>query len=373
MVRLLFAAGGTAGHINPALAIAEYFKDNLKDVQIEFVVTPNGMDKKLITRAGYKFNPIKIRGLKRKITIQNLFKNMNALYLFLQSNFKSREIIKKFKPNIVIGTGGYICASIILQAHRMGIKTAIHEQNAYPGITNKFLAKKADIVFLAVEEAKKKLPKCNAIVVGNPLRKNVLTKTKEQARQLLKMDDEFCILSFGGSLGSVKINEIAADLMEWHNKFKKINHIHGMGRLGVQCFPKMLEKRNVNVSANPKLYIRNYIYNMDTCLAAADLVICRSGALTISELQATGKASILIPSPNVSENHQYHNAVVLEKQKAAIVIEEKNYDKKFLIKTVKSFYEDKNKLQMYSKNASKMAIKNTTERIFKEINKLIAL
>ena len=164
------------------------------------------MEKKLVKRAGYPFNPIKICGFKRKLNVKNVFKNANALYLFLKSNFKSREILKKFKPDIVIGTGGYACSSILLQANRLKIKTAIHEQNAYPGVTNKFLAKKVDLVFLAVKEALKKLPHCNAVVVGNPLRKNVLTKTKQKARELLKMDDEFCILSFGGSLGAVKIN-----------------------------------------------------------------------------------------------------------------------------------------------------------------------
>ena len=370
-MKILFVAGGTAGHINPALAIADYFKDKIQNIEIEFAGNPNGMEAKLIKKTGYKFNPIKVRGFKRHISIKNFFKNANALYLFLMSNFKSKEILKKFNPDIVIGTGGYTCASVIIQANRMKIKTAIHEQNAYPGITNKFLAKKADIVFLAVEEAKKKLPPCKSVVVGNPLRKNVLTKTKKQAREILNMDDNFCILSFGGSLGAVKINEIAADLIEWHNKFKKINHIHGMGSLGAQCFPKMLSDRNIVVSNNPRLYIRNYIYNMDICLAACDLVICRSGALTISELQATGKPSILIPSPNVAENHQYYNALVLENKKAAVVIEEKNYDKHFLIKTVKSFYEDKNKLEEYSKNAYSLAVKNTTELILKEIKKLL--
>ena len=370
-MKMLLVAGGTAGHINPALAIAEHFKENCKNIEIQFAGTPNGMEANLVAKAGYVFNPIKICGFKRKLNLKNFLKNANALYLFLKSSFKSREILKNFKPDIVIGTGGYASGSVVLQAHKMGIKTAIHEQNAYPGITNKFLSRKVDLVFLAVEEAKKKLPLCNTMVVGNPLRKNVLTKTKKQARESLNMDDGFCILSFGGSLGAIKINEIAADLIQWHNKFKKINHIHAMGRLGAQCFPKMLAERNIDASKNPKLYIRNYIYNMATCLAAADLVICRSGALTLSELQATGKPSILIPSPNVAENHQYHNAVVLEKKKAAIVIEEKNYDKSFLIETVKSFYEDKDKLNLYSKNAASLAVSNSSDLIFNAIKKLV--
>ena len=373
MIKILLVAGGTAGHINPALAMAEYFKEKLKNVHIEFAGTPNGMESKLIPKAGYKFNPIEIHGFKRKVSVKNFFINANSLFLFLKSNFKSRDLLKNLKPDIVIGTGGYVCGSLLLQAKRMGFKTAIHEQNAYPGITNKYLAKKVDLVLLEKKKKKKKLPRCNYVVVGNPLRKNVLTKTKEEARKELNMDDEFCILSFGGSLGALKINEIAADLIQWHNKFKKINHIHAMGKLGSKFFPQMLAKRNVIVSKNPKLYIRNYIYNMETCLAACDLVICRSGALTIAELQATKKASILIPSPNVAENHQYYNALVLSKKKAAVLIEEKNYDKKFLIKTVKSFYEDREKLKLYSENAYNLAIHNTKELILNEIKKLLKI
>ena len=159
--------------------------------------------------------------------------------------------------------------------------------------------------------------------------------------------------------------------MQWHSKFKKINHIHSMGKLGSSCFPQMLAKRNVVVSSNPKLYIRNYIYNMDICLAAADIVICRSGALTLSELEATKKPSILIPSPNVAENHQYHNAVVLQKKKAAILIEEKNYDKKEMISIVNSFYKDKEKLKFYSENAGKLFFPNTKELILKEVKTLL--
>ena len=184
------------------------------------------------------------------------------------------------------------------------------------------------------------------------------------------MDDNFCILSFGGSLGAVKVNEIAADLMEWHNEFGKINHIHAMGKLGINCFPEMLKRRGVDPQKNSRLDIRDYIHNMDICMAAADLVVCRSGALTLAELEATGKPSILIPSPHVAENHQYHNAMVLQKRKAAVVIEEKSYNKEYLIKTVKSFYEDREKLITYSNNASKMAILDTPNRVFDSVMNL---
>ncbi len=369
-MNILFVAGGTAGHINPAIAIADYFKNNLKDVKICFAGTPRGMEATLVPKAGYDFVSMRVRGFQRRPSVKNFFRNIDACYLFAISRFKASEIIKKFKPDIVIGTGGYVSGPILLQAKRMGIKTAIHEQNAYPGVTNKVLAKKADIVFLAVDEAKKKFPDCNSIVVGNPVRNSVLSQTKAQARKILNMDDNFCILSFGGSLGAVKVNEIAADLMGWHSKFGKINHIHAMGKLGATCFPDMLKRRGVDPKKNPRLDIRQYIHNMDICMAAADLVVCRSGALTLAELEATGKPSILIPSPNVAENHQYHNAMVLQKRKAAVVIEEKSYNKENLIETVKSFYENREKLITYSKNTSKMAILDTPKRVFDSVMNL---
>ena len=185
------------------------------------------------------------------------------------------------------------------------------------------------------------------------------------------MDDEMCILSFGGSLGAVKVNEIAADIMQWHNKKKKVNHIHACGRLGKDIFPQMLKERHVDLNGNPRIDVRDYIHNMDTCLAAADLVICRAGAITLSELEATGKASILIPSPNVAENHQYHNAMVLQNHGAAVVVEEKNYDAKEMIALVNGFYEDRDKLRRFSKNASKLAILDTSDRIYNALQEIM--
>lgn len=370
-MNILFVAGGTAGHINPAIAIADYFKQNLKNANIKFVCNDSDTFKHLIKKANYDYIPIQVAGLQRKINFKNFARNVNAIYLLTKAQFKARAILKKFKPHIVIGTGGYTCAAMLMQAQKMGIKTAIHEQNAHPGITNKLLAKKADIVFLAVQEAQNKLPKnCNCVVVGNPIRNNILKITKQEARKILNMDDNFCILSFGGSLGALKINEIAADLMQWHCKFKKINHIHAMGKLGSEYFPKMIAKRGIVVSQNPRLIIRNYIYNMDVCLTCCDLAICRSGALTLAEIQATGTPSILIPSPNVSHNHQFHNAAILQKKRAAIVIEEKNYNKNQLINTVKNLYENANNLKTFSENAKKLAHNDTTKIIFNKILEL---
>ena len=372
-MRVLLTGGGTAGHINPAIAIAQQIKKQEPSSEILFVGTPNGMEATLVKKAGFAFASVEVQGIHRKLTAKNIVRNIKALKCAATAGPRAKQIIREFKPDFVIGTGGYVSGPVVRKASQMGILTAIHEQNAFPGVTNKLLAKHADIVFLAVEKAKEYLPKNKKyIVVGNPVRESVIFKKKADARRELGMDDNMCIVSFGGSLGAVKLNQIVADIMQWHCARGDINHIHAMGKLGKKVFPEMLKERGVDVTKNHRIDIRDYIDNMDTCLAAADLVVCRAGAITLSELQATGKASILIPSPNVTENHQYHNAMVLANQHAAIVIEEKNYQKEQLIKILDDFYEHPEHLKEYSKNASKMAILDTSERIYQAIHAALA-
>ena len=372
-MRVLLTGGGTAGHINPAIAIAQEIKKQEPSSEILFVGTPNGMEATLVKKAGFAFSSVEVQGIHRKLTAQNIVRNMKALKCAVTAGPRAKQIIREFKPDFVIGTGGYVSGQVVRKASQMGILTAIHEQNAFPGVTNKLLAKHADIVFLAVEKAKEYLPKNKKyVVVGNPVRESIIFKKKAEARQELGMDDNMCIVSFGGSLGAVKLNQIVADIMQWHCARGDVNHIHAMGKLGKKVFPEMLQERGVDVTKNHRIDIRDYIDNMDTCLAAADLVVCRAGAITLSELQATGKASILIPSPNVTENHQYHNAMVLANQHAAIVIEEKNYQKEQLIRTLDDFYEHPEHLKEYSKNASKMAILDTSERIYRAIHAILS-
>lgn len=364
-MRVLLAGGGTAGHINPAIAIAQYIRSQEKDAQILFAGTPKGMEAELVKKAGFSFTPIQVGGFRRSFSFDNILHNMKSLYWLLTSSRAAKKIVQGFQPDLVIGTGGYVSGPVVLAASRLGVKTAIHEQNAFPGVTNKLLAKKVDRVLLAVEEAKNHLdPGVKYEVVGNPVRESVIFKSKEQARRELGLDDKVCILSFGGSLGARIINRAAADLIEWNYLDPKVNHIHGYGRQGKELFPEMLKERGVTLTPDLPISCREYIDNMDTCLAAADLVICRSGAITLSELEATGKASILIPSPYVAENHQYHNAMVLVDHDAALLIEEEKYDKDDFISMVENLYLNKQKLAQLGKNASKLAILDTAKRIY---------
>ena len=371
-MRVLLAGGGTAGHINPALAIVGQIKKNSPRSVFLFAGTPAGMEAILIPKAGYSFAPIKVRGFQRSLSPKNVMKNFEAVKCLMTANSRAKKIITEFKPDIVIGTGGYVSGPIVRCAAAMGIKTLIHEQNAYPGFTTKILSKYVDRVMLASGEAKKYLDeKCVTKVVGNPVRESVLRKSRAEARKELNLDENICILSYGGSLGATKLNEIAADIIQWSDKDKEINHIHAYGKRGEEEFFGLLRERGISIAQNPRLDIREYINNMDDCMAVADIVVSRAGAMTLSEITATGKAAILIPSPYVTENHQYHNAVVLEKAGAAIIIEEKDYDRSKLIEFLDDIIKHPQKLEERSEKALSLGVFDTCEKIYSEIIELL--
>ncbi len=370
-MKVLLAGGGTGGHINPALAIAGIIKKHVPDAEFLFAGTPNGMEATLIPQAGYQIAFIKVAGFQRKISLENIGRNAKALWYLAGSGKRAKQIIEEFQPDIAIGTGGYVAGPVIRMAAKMGIPSAIHEQNAYPGVTNKLLAKEVDHVMLTVEDALQYFDKDIAYTVtGLPVRAELLKKTKAQARAELGFDEHFCILSFGGSLGAGCINDTMAEVLKWHVSNRlKINHIHGYGGMGKETFPLKMKEYKVPMKCK-HTRITEYINNMDTCMAAADLVICRSGANALAELEALGKPSILIPSPIVAGNHQYHNAMVLGKAGAAIVIEQKNVTSEDMIAKIKNLYQDKAKLQSMAQNAAALAVRDTEDRIWNVIASL---
>lgn len=370
-MRIIFAGGGTAGHINPALAIAGYLKEKIKDPEILYVGAVNGMEETLVKQAGINFCGIKISGFSRKINFVSLKKNVITLKRILTASYESKKIIKTFKPDICVGTGGYVSGPILRKAAQMGVPIIIHEQNAFPGITTKMLVHRAKFVMLAMEQAKKFFDgRCNVVVTGNPVRKEIMSIGYKEARTKLKLDDRPVILSFGGSLGARKINEAIIDLIVDTAKDDKFQHIHAYGKYG-QWFLPTLEEKGVKLAEHKNLDIREYINNMPVCLAAADLVICRAGAITLSELQVKGKASILIPSPNVAENHQYHNAMALVNNEAASIIEESDLTGEVLIKKTKNLLSQPELLKKHQENIKKMAICDANERIFSIIQKVV--
>lgn len=374
-MKILFACGGTAGHINPGLSIAAALKSRCPDAVIRFAGNPDGMEARLVPGAGFDFVPFRAMGIQRRLTPYNIYRNIKSVCLLVTAEARARKVIRAFGPDLVVGTGGYVSGPILLTAAKMGIPTATHEQNAFPGVTTKLLAKQVDKVLLAVEKAKDYLPKEAAekcVVTGNPVRPEILTERREEARRKCGVPEgKLCILSFGGSLGAQRVNEAVADVMAWHTKEGKLHHIHATGRYGVELLPRLLRERKVPYPDNPCLDIREYIDDMPACLAAADLVICRAGASTLSELAAAGRASILIPSPNVAENHQYHNAMVLQNAGAAIVVEEKDLTGEALVKLVKELTGDPARLRQLGENARKIAAPHAVEEIADQLLTLV--
>ena len=372
-MKVLIACGGTGGHINPGLAIADMIRKKYPDTEFLFAGTPKGMEAKLVPKAGYRLETIKVAGFQRKISLENIGRNAKALAYLATSGRRAKQIIEGFRPDIAIGTGGYAAGPVIRKAARMGIPTAIHEQNAYPGVTNKLLSKEVDYVMLTVEDALKFMDKSKFkySVTGLPVRSNINTMSRSEARKKLGFDESFTILSFGGSLGAGCINETMAEVIKWHTGKKlAINHIHGYGGMGRETFPKAMKEAGIPLKSD-RLRITEYINDMDICLAAADLVICRSGASTLAELQAAGKASILIPSPIVAGNHQYHNAMVLGNAGAAVVIEQKDVTKERMIAEIEKLYGNAEKVKEMSENAAKLHLTDTNDRIMAVVDELL--
>lgn len=371
-MKVLLAGGGTAGHINPALAIAGYIKKKRPETEFLFIGNRDGMEQRLVPQAGFDIKSITISGFKRSFSPKNMVENVKTVTRTFTSSHEAKKIISEFKPDICIGTGGYVSGPVIRTAAKMGIPCIIHEQNAYPGVTNKMLAKSVSKVMLAVPDAKKYFEKADFVVTGNPVRGDILTADKEESRAELKLDERPMILSFGGSLGARKINEAVADIVARSGKDGRYQHIHAYGKYG-DWFPDLVKEKGTDISQCSNLDIRPYIDNMPTCMAAADLVICRAGAITLSEIQAMGKPAILIPSPNVAENHQYHNAMALVNAGAAEIIEESELSGETLMKTVDKMLLDPEKLKTISENSRKMAITDANERIYSIVKKTLGL
>lgn len=360
-MRVLISGGGTAGHINPAISIAKYIMKQNNETEILFVGTKEGLESKLVPREGFHMETIKVRGFKRKFSLET-FVTIKELF---QGLVGARKIIKDYKPNVVIGTGGYVCGPVVFNAARMNIPTLIHEQNAFPGVTNRILSRFVNRVAISFKEAENYFKKKEKVVfTGNPLRIEMLEVDRYIARQKIKIErDKFFVVIFGGSRGAEKINQEVSELIKEYNKEINFKLLFATGDKQYEKIYGDLKKyQSENISIVP------YIYDMANIMAAADLVVARAGAMTLSELTALKIPSILIPSPYVTANHQEHNARALERSGAAIVILEKELTSDILYKQVMSLSQDKNSLKKMSFNAGKLAIIDATEKIYATIN-----
>lgn len=372
-MKVLIAGGGTAGHINPALAIAGVIKEHHPNAEILFVGRPDSMESRLVPAAGYKIATMDVSGFQRKLSLENVKRNIRAVKYLITSGAKTDKILNDFNPDIAIGTGGYVSGPVLRKAAMRKIPIVIHEQNAFPGVTTKLLSKSAKCVMLAVEDTKKHLGEnVNCEITGNPLRSGILSYDRETARKELGLSSgERLVVSFGGSLGARAINEAVIDFVIKNAKHKMCRHIHAYGQFGKWLPEEIEQKGGIRLADHPHIDIREYINDMPRVMAAADLVICRSGAITLSELQARSKASILIPSPNVAENHQYHNAMALVRRHAAEMIEEKDLNSPLLAQKIETMLNDPENLRLIGQNAGRMAIIDSNQRIYKIIMRVL--
>ena len=367
---IIFAAGGTGGHINPALAVAGEIRKQYPEANILFIGTAEKMEARLVPAAGFDFKTIQISGFNRVLNLNGIKQNIKTLSHLLKSSSQAKKIIKEFNADVVIGFGGYVSGPVVRAAAKLGITTAIHEQNAFPGMTNKTLAKMVDAVMLTEESVAQYMqPKNPPVVTGLPVRGELLETDRDIARAELGLDDKPLILSMGGSLGAKAINESMLEVIA--NRIGK-NDCWFMHTTGKDCkdFPERLAEKGVDLN-NKHIIIRDYIDDMHRCLAAADLVICRAGASSLCEFQVMGKPSILIPYPFATENHQYHNAKALADKGAAILIEEKDLTSAVLMQHIDTLLETPDKLINMGIAAKQMAVTDATERIVKVIENIV--
>ena len=371
-MNVIFTCGGTAGHVNPALALAGYMQQKDPGTRVLFVGTPRGMERKLVERAGYPFQWVEISGFTRSFSGEAIRHNVRAARQVLTAPAQARKIIRAFQPDLVVGTGGYASYPVVRCAAKMGIPTAVHESNIVPGLTTKMLEKHARRIMVGFEDCRQHYRHPEKIVVtGTPVRQEFFALTRSQARaKLLLTDHRPLLVSFWGSLGASTMNEKMLDFFAAAAAAgQPFHHIHAVGASGWPHISRALEEKGL--MGTPGLDVREYIHDMDTVMAAADLVLCRAGASTVSELTALGVPAILVPSPYVTNNHQEKNARLLERRGGAVVVTEPESDGKELYRLASELLADTNRLQQMSVVMAALGVRDATERLYDTVMGLL--
>lgn len=370
-MKVIIAAAGTAGHINPGLAIANKIKKEQNDSEIIFIGTTRGLENDLVPRAGYKLKTIDAYGLSKEISIENLKK----MYKTLKGFGEAKKIIKEFNPDIVIGTGGYICGATIIAAHKLKIPTLLHESNAFPGKAVKMLSSKTDTILVSFEDAIPRIKNCkNVVFTGTPVKiKKQNYNEEERSRIIYGVDLDInrpTVLVFGGSQGAKRINETIIDIIK-NKRNKDYQMIWATGPKQFDGIKEELEDLNLNINKIQNMKIVPYIYNMEEIMNVVNLIVARSGAMTITEISNLGKPSILVPLPNVSHNHQLYNAKALENVGAAKIILNDEINGEKLNKTIEEIVLNKDKMKKMGENALKISTVDAEDKIYEEIKKLV--
>ena len=369
IMNVVFTCGGTAGHVNPAIALAGLMKKKDPKTKILFVGSEKGMERGLVEKAGYDFVGIEIQNFRRSMKPANIVHNLKTAKTLMIAPGKAKKVIRNFSPDLVVGTGGYASYPMIKYASKAGIPTAVHESNMVPGLTTKMLEPYAERVMVGFEACRQYYKNPDKVIVtGTPVRGDFFEMTKDKARRKLEIhDDKPVVVTFWGSLGASNMNAMMEDFIKREIADEKFHHIYAVGGSGYAAMKEKLKADKVDVAACPMEDMREYIYNMAEVMRAADIVICRAGASTISELTALGVPAIIVPSPYVVNNHQEKNARVLEKAGGAVLLIEKETSGNELYDTALCILSDKPRLAKMGAAMASLGIPDATERIYETV------
>ena len=367
--RVIFTCGGTAGHVNPAIALAQLMAEKNPDTSFLFVGAERGLEKDLVPKAGYDFCTVHISSFHRSFKPKEIKHNLVSVCNLMRAPREARAILREFRPDVVIGTGGYASFPMVKAAAKAGIPTAVHESNMVPGLTTEMLEPFADRIMVGFEACRQhyKHPE-KVMVTGTPVRGDFFKMTKEEAKRQLGVDDgRPLIVSFWGSLGASGMNRQMADFLALEAAKEPFHHIHGAGASGYPMVRDLLREKGVDLEAHPALQLREYIYDMAPVMRAADLVICRAGASTISELTALGVPALIVPSPYVTNNHQEKNARVLERAGGAEVLLEKDCSGQAMFQAACGILRDTERRKQMETAMASLGIRDATERIYQTV------
>ena len=373
-MNVIFTCGGTGGHINPALAVANIWKEKYPESKILFVGGIDGMEEQLVPKAGYDLIALEAHGVRRGKNLRSMAENVWVVWTTWQSYRKCKKIIKDFKPDVIVGTGGYASFPMLTAGAKMGIPTCVHEANAMPGLTTRMVADKADRVLVCFPQSVKHYKNPEKVeVVGMPVRREFVYTQKADARRELGLEEDVpLVVSAFGSQGAKAMNEAVGELFKLEQDAGcPFRHIHAIGSYGVEWMPDYVKSKGVDLEKNPRITMQEYIYNMPTVMAAADVFISRAGASSCNEIAVSGTPCILIPSPNVTDNHQEKNARALSDKGGAVLILEKDCTAERLMEEITGILEDKERYSAMRKALLDMSVPDCAERLCAIMENLI--
>lgn len=364
-MNVIFTCGGTGGHINPAIAVADIVKERYPDANILFVGAEGGMEETLVPKAGYRVVGLPASSFSRKLTPKGIAHNVGGVFKILTALTRVKKIIREFKPDVILGTGGYASFPALFVGSKMGVPTCVHESNAVPGLATRLVADSVEKILVCFDESGKGYSQQEKVeVVGMPVRREFIYNRREDARKELELDDRPLIISAFGSLGAREMNKAMADFLKLeYDENAPYQHIHATGSYGWRWMPDLMKEKGVDFEKCPGLDMKEYIYNMPTMMAAADVMISRAGAASCNEIAASGLPCILIPSPNVTDNHQEKNARVLERLGGAVVILESECTGQRLYEEVKALLSDEPRRKAMRQALLRSAVPDSAERI----------